>query len=80
MLATPSPAMTLNELTDILEENPTVDDYDIKDDGVRFWVGTRAYKEAKQIVIDDIEGLDGVELEFEKIENNWEWYFASLTQ
>lgn len=72
--------MTLNELTDILDESPAVEDYDVKDDGVRFWVGVRAYDGAKQAVVDDIEALDGVELEFEKNENDWLWYYASVPQ
>lgn len=72
--------MTLNDVTDILDTSPAVDDYDVKDDGVRFWIGTRAYKEAKQAVIDDVEALDGVELELEKNENDWLWYYASVPQ
>lgn len=72
--------MTLDEVTDILDENSAVHDYDVKNDGVQFWVGVRAYKEAKQAVIDDIEALDGVELTCEKNENDWLWYYASLTQ
>lgn len=72
--------MTLNELTDILEENPSVEDYDVKDGGVRFWIGTRAYKEAKQAVVEDIESLEDVELEVEKNENDWLWYYASVPQ
>lgn len=70
--------MTLTEVTDILDENPSVEDYSIKDDGVRFWVGVRSSKEAQQAVIDDIKAFDGVELTLEKNENDWRWYYASI--
>lgn len=74
----PVSTMTLNELTNILEENPAVDDFSVKDDGVRFWVGVRAHKGAKQAVVDDIEALDGVEVTREKNENGWLWFYASV--
>lgn len=70
--------MTLDDVTDILNENSAVDAYSIKDDGVRFWVGVRASKDAKQAAVDDVGALDGVEIIHEKVENGWEWYFASI--
>lgn len=76
----PVSTMTLSDLTDILDENSAVEDYSVKEDGVRFWIGVRAYKESKQAAIDEIEGLDDVDLELEKNENDWYWYFASITQ
>lgn len=69
-----------NGLIDILEENPAVSDYSVKEDGVRFWIGTRAYKGSQQAVIEEIESIDGVELTHEKTENDWKWYYASITQ
>jgi hypothetical protein len=72
--------MTLTDVTDILDENPSVEDYSIKDDGVRFWVGVRSSKDSQQAAVDDIEALDGVELTLEKNENGWRWYYASITQ
>lgn len=69
-----------NDLIDILGASPAVDDYSVKADGVRFWVGVRAHKGSQQAVIDDIESLDGVELRHEKTENDWLWYYASLPQ
>lgn len=70
-----------NDLIDILDSSPAVSDYSVKEDGgVRFWVGVRTYRGDQQAVIDDIEALDGVELELEKTENDWYWYFASVSQ
>lgn len=69
-----------NDLIDILDSNPAVEDYSVKDAGVRFWIGVRAYEGAKQAVIDDIESLEDVGLRHEKTENDWEWYYASLPQ
>lgn len=70
--------MTLNELTDILTEHTVVDDYSIKDDGIRFWMGARASNDAKQDVLNAIGTLDGVEVTREKVENGWEWFYVSL--
>jgi len=70
--------MTLDDLTDILNENPAVDAFSFKDDGVRVWVGVRASRDAKQAAINDIETLDDIEITHEKTENGWEWHFASI--
>lgn len=71
--------MTLDAVIDILEENPTVDGHDIKDNGVRFWVGTRAYKGDQQDVVENLRELDGVDLNDEGVENDWRWYFATIS-
>jgi len=60
--------MTLDDLTDILNENPAVDAFSFKDDGVRFWVGVRAGKGSQQAAVDDVEAIDGVEVTREKTE------------
>jgi len=70
--------MTLDNVTDILNENPAVDAFSFKDDGVRFWVGVRAGKGSQQAAVDDVEAIDGVEVTREKTENGWRWYFASV--
>lgn len=69
---------TFQDATDVLEDNDTVDNYDIKDDGIRFWVSTEAYKEHRQAVEDDLESLEGVTLELEKTENDWYWFFITI--
>lgn len=80
-ICTDWPYMTVvDEVVQILEDNPAVHDYSVSsNDRIRFWVGTPAHREAKQAVVTDLEGLEGVEVELEKQENDWLWYDISVT-
>lgn len=69
---------TAQDVINILEVNRAVADYEVEDNGIRFWVGVRAYKELKQTVEDDLEALAGTTLNRERTYNGWIWYFVTI--
>ena len=71
--------MTLDRVIEILEASDVVEDYDVQDDGVRFWVFTGSYVDSRQRVLDEIEDIDDVTLIDEGVRNDWYWYFVTRT-
>ena len=69
--------MTLDRVIKILEGSRVVQGYDVRDDGVRFWIFTGAYKKSRQCLITEIEDIDGIDLSDEETRNDWYWYFVT---